>query len=58
MILKHDYFLFLKKLGMEHVQLRVRANVERSQAWYRMPPVPRPASGLRIIGQHNQTLGH
>ena len=23
-----------------------------------MPPVPRPASRLRIIGQHNQTLGH
>lgn len=40
--------------GVEHQHVRVCADAERAQARHRLPAVPGPPRGQRLLGQHHQ----
>ena len=44
--------------GLVHVDMRVRADPERTQARHRVPPVPRQARRFRQLGQHDPVSYH
>ena len=44
--------------GLVHVDMRVRADPERTQARHRVSPVPRQARRFRQLGQHDPVSYH
>ena len=43
---------------MEHIVLRVRPYVKRTQTWHSVPAVPRPPRRVGLLRQHHPPVGH